>query len=64
MYIQAVKNSKYISCTTEAVASLSDRANEALQEALLLTNQVCIMCIRQSTSTMFIDSNTAAQYLE
>jgi hypothetical protein len=45
MYIQAVKNSKYISCTTEAVASLSDRANEALQEALLLTNQVCVVCI-------------------
>ncbi|KAG5192158.1 muts protein 4 [Tribonema minus] len=40
MYIQAVKSSKFISCTTEQVASLSDRANEALGEALLLTNQV------------------------
>ncbi|CAM9831328.1 unnamed protein product [Pylaiella littoralis] len=38
--IQAVQNTKTIACTTEEVSSLSDRANEAVRTALLITHDV------------------------
>jgi DNA mismatch repair protein MSH4 len=39
-FIQAVLNTKTISCTTEEIASLSDRATEAIDNALTLTNEL------------------------
>lgn len=39
-FIQAVLNSKTISCTTEEIASLSDRAIEAIDNALTITNEL------------------------
>lgn len=39
IFIQAVKNRKTINCTTAEVVYLSDRAREATEQALLLTNQ-------------------------
>ncbi|CAB1104368.1 unnamed protein product [Ectocarpus sp. CCAP 1310/34] len=41
--IQAVQNTKTIACTTEEVSSLSDRANEAVRTALLITHDVIQM---------------------
>ena len=39
-FIQCVKSPRFISCTTKEVASLSDRAQEAIQEALSITDRV------------------------
>ena len=39
-FIQCVKSNKYIACTTAQVASLSDRAQEAIQEALNITDNI------------------------
>jgi DNA mismatch repair ATPase MutS len=39
-FIQCVKSPKFIACTTAQVASLSDRAQEAIQEALSITDNI------------------------
>jgi DNA mismatch repair protein MSH4 len=39
-FIQCVKSTKYIACTTREIASLSDRAQEALKEALAITDRI------------------------
>lgn len=39
-FIQCVKSAKYIACTTREIASLSDRAQEALREALAITDRI------------------------
>jgi DNA mismatch repair protein MSH4 len=39
-FIQCVVNKKSISCTTQELVSLSDRADEALQTALFVTNDL------------------------
>ncbi|CAM9230133.1 unnamed protein product, partial [Sphacelaria rigidula] len=38
--LQAVQNVKTITCTTEEVASLSERASEAVRSALLITHRI------------------------
>lgn len=40
IFIQAVLSKKTIACTTEEVSSLSTRAAEAIQQALILTHEV------------------------
>ncbi len=56
IYTQCIKNVKTISCTTAEVASLSDRARGALNEALILTNGIVqgIMAkIREDMDSLF-----------
>ncbi len=56
IYIQCIKNVKTISCTTVEVSSLSDRAREALNEALILTSgivQGVMAKIREDMDSLF-----------
>ncbi len=56
IYIQCIKNVKTISCTTVEVSSLSDRAREALSEALILTNgiiQGVMSKVREDMDSLF-----------
>lgn len=39
-FIQCVKSAKFIACTTRTIASLSDRSQEAIQEALAITDRI------------------------
>ncbi len=56
IFIQYIKNVKTISCTTVEVSNLSDRAREALNEALILTNgiiQGVLSKIREDMDSLF-----------
>ena len=55
-FTQAVLNKRSISCSTEEFASLSDRADEAITQALTLTHeliQTLLEEIRQSKDALF-----------
>lgn len=57
IFIQVVQNAKSISCTTDTVLSLSDRANEAMSNALVLTQdllQDTLSNIRRHLDTLFV----------
>lgn len=53
-FIQAVLNKRTISCSTEDIISLSDRASEAMKSALIITNEIIQDII--STIQIHIDS--------
>eukprot|EP00904_Undaria_pinnatifida_P001084 jgi/Undpi1/10977/HiC_scaffold_30.g13278.m1 len=53
--MQAVQNVKTIACTTEEVASLSDRASEAVRTALLITHDV-VQNLAQEIRTEGLDA--------
>lgn len=44
-FIQCVKSPRFIACTTKTIASLSDRSQEAITEALVITDRITMaMC--------------------
>ena len=55
-FTQAVLNKRTISCSTEEFNSLSDRANEAITQALTLTHeliQALLAEVRESIDALF-----------
>lgn len=62
-YVQAVLNKRTISCTTEELSSLSDRAAEAIDYALRLTHdliQGLMEKVRESMDALFALTDTVA----
>ena len=63
VFIQAVQQRKSISCTTEEVSSLSDRAAESIGEALLITHDILqelLESIRQNMGAVFTLTDSIA----
>lgn len=55
-FTQAVLNKRTISCSTEELNSLSDRANEAITQALTLTHELIqslLAEVRESIDALF-----------
>lgn len=66
-FTQAVLNKRTISCSTEELTSLSDRANEAITQALTLTFELIqnlLAEVRESIDALFILTDTVVNKFE
>ena len=64
-FTQAVLNKRSISCSTEEFNSLSDRANEAITQALTLTHeliQTLLADIRESVDCLFTLTDSVVRF--
>ncbi len=62
---QAVRNKKTISCTSEEIASLSDRAAESIANALTITTELLqetIQTIRNKIEALFALSDSIVSF--
>ena len=62
-FIQCVKSPRFIACTTKDIASLSDRSQEAITEALVITDRITMtMCewLQQHLTELFAQAEATA----